>query len=165
MKLTKAERAAKRKEYTDYLQSEKWAKIRRKVFRHYGGEHRCCCCGIKQPIIDIHHMTYDRIFDEKLEDLRPLCRVCHSNYHNKSLSLSELSVINKSFSLQLNGRGLYPIYKHKPSKKVKPKGKIKKCHTKSKNSKRRRNKKNRFDDRGSQGIWYPDRKKQAITST
>jgi phage terminase large subunit GpA-like protein len=38
---------------------------------------QCEHCGAKDKL-SIHHVTYERIFNETLEDVRILCRKCHT---------------------------------------------------------------------------------------
>jgi len=44
----------------------------------------CSDCG--DVAIDVHHITYERIFKEKFSDLTPLCRSCHSKKHGYELN-------------------------------------------------------------------------------
>lgn len=76
--------------YSDYLKSNHWYnfKIRyyaSELFRskiHFGGINgKCVCCQVPDQSLDIHHMTYKRLGKEKLWDVIPLCRNCHSQVH------------------------------------------------------------------------------------
>lgn len=62
------------KEYAEYLCSEEWG--RKRVERLRIGNGRCAVCGVGGGI-DVHHLTYARIFDEEMGDLLPLCRKHH----------------------------------------------------------------------------------------
>lgn len=71
------ERAAARMpnpEYDAYLRSARWAARRAPVLLRAGG--RCERCAAQAPL-DVHHLTYDRVFREPPEDLEALCRACH----------------------------------------------------------------------------------------
>lgn len=60
--------------YQEYLQSDQWRSIRhRTVIRD---ERRCRNCGYDE-LLQVHHLTYARIYREKLEDLLTLCDHCH----------------------------------------------------------------------------------------
>lgn len=61
--------------YNDYIHSDEWKKKREEVFAKYGRR-----CGICQSVngIEVHHLTYDRIGEEMVSDLMPLCRDCHA---------------------------------------------------------------------------------------
>jgi 5-methylcytosine-specific restriction endonuclease McrA len=63
------------KAYRDYLRSDKWKAKRQAVFKHYGK--RCYACGKQPKVLHVHHLTYDRLFRERLGDLIPLCVPCH----------------------------------------------------------------------------------------
>lgn len=63
-------------DYKKYLQSDQW-KERRKgtLIRAFN---RCEGCNINGQL-DIHHLTYARIFNEPLSDLMALCQKCHDH--------------------------------------------------------------------------------------
>ena len=42
----------------------------------YRAQGSCDRCGSKGPL-QVHHITYDRLYDEKPEDLEALCLKCH----------------------------------------------------------------------------------------
>lgn len=53
---------------------------------------KCECCGAafvgrgpRQALryFDLHHVTYARVGEEHLTDVRILCRVCHALLHDK----------------------------------------------------------------------------------
>lgn len=67
-----------KKKYLKYLKSEKWANIRLDLFLCRG--EKCELCERKNKL-QIHHLTYDRIFNEEPEDLVILCSRCHRNQH------------------------------------------------------------------------------------
>ena len=60
-----------------YLKSDEWKIKRDLVMKFHNNE--CSDCG--DVAIDVHHLTYERIFREKFSDLTPLCRSCHSKTH------------------------------------------------------------------------------------
>lgn len=61
-------------EYSEYLLSDAWKYKRREKLIH-GGK-KCEICGVKKRL-QIHHLTYERIFKEEMEDLMILCRRHH----------------------------------------------------------------------------------------
>lgn len=70
--------ASHQKEYAAYLVSPQWAGKRRKVFERAGG----LCEGCRERSAeDVHHLTYDHIYDEFLFELIALCRPCHERLH------------------------------------------------------------------------------------
>ena len=70
--------------YRDYLQSDAWKAKRRLVLEFLG--HRCVKCGIHltETTANIHHLTYERVKNESLDDLIPLCKTCHKREHKKT---------------------------------------------------------------------------------
>ena len=63
-----------------YQISPQWKMIREKVISRQDGE--CYDCNSK--VVDIHHLTYERLGDEKLDDLIGLCRFHHKYRHGLS---------------------------------------------------------------------------------
>jgi 5-methylcytosine-specific restriction endonuclease McrA len=69
-----------------YLQSKHWKKIRRdKILQERGVCAYCGEChvmyGGNLHFVDVHHLTYRRIWHERLSDLKLLCRPCHKKEH------------------------------------------------------------------------------------
>jgi len=66
--------------YHQYLKSDKWQNIRMNAGDN--SDNRCSKCG-SVDYIQIHHLTYDHVFEEQLypEDLVVLCRKCHEKVH------------------------------------------------------------------------------------
>ena len=65
------------REYTRYLRSKRWLRKRREVLEIAGWE--CQGCGVphdEEPL-EVHHLTYDHLGHEPLEDLAVVCHVCH----------------------------------------------------------------------------------------
>lgn len=61
--------------YSAYLQSEAWGQKRE--HRLALSSCRCDACG-EEKQLEVHHLTYARIFREEMEDLMTLCRVHHA---------------------------------------------------------------------------------------
>lgn len=68
--------------YHEYMQSPEWQKKRQKAFRFHGK--RCSICGSTNSL-DVHHVTYKRLYREPMTDLTILCRGCHGNHHEGSV--------------------------------------------------------------------------------
>lgn len=62
-------------EYQDYLDSEAWKFRRLKRISIAGG--RCEACGSARKL-HVHHLTYERIFNEEMADLLVLCEEHHA---------------------------------------------------------------------------------------
>lgn len=70
----------KKEDYQAYLQSEAW-RIRRKWKLERAG-FRCQVCN-SDGELHVHHRTYERIGDEREDDLTVLCADCHAIFHKK----------------------------------------------------------------------------------
>jgi hypothetical protein len=64
--------------YADYLKSDHWKAFRKRYMKS-GRPRLCLACGHGR--IQLHHLTYNRIGNERLEDLIPLCGDCHRKVH------------------------------------------------------------------------------------
>lgn len=64
--------------YNDYIRSPAW----RAVKRRYAEQQPWICniCGTEDGL-QLHHRTYERVGEERLEDLMPLCEDCHEMVH------------------------------------------------------------------------------------
>lgn len=65
-------------DYATYLESPEWARLRRRAIVRAGG--RCQLCNSRKSL-NVHHRTYTRIGEERLDDLTVLCRSCHERFH------------------------------------------------------------------------------------
>ena len=68
--------------YEKYLKTEHWRARREIALRD--AHQRCQDCGRgpeETGPLEVHHLTYARLFQEKPEDLRVLCRDCHGRRH------------------------------------------------------------------------------------
>ena len=63
--------------YAEYLKSPEWKVKRNAVLVRDG--HRCRLCG--NTATEVHHLTYDRKYNESLYDLVAVCRECHQAVH------------------------------------------------------------------------------------
>jgi predicted ATP-dependent serine protease len=70
-----------RDKYHRYLCSREWAEKRRAVLHRSEGVCERCQLG---KVEEIHHLTYDRKYDEHLDDLQGLCAPCHEYVHGHS---------------------------------------------------------------------------------
>lgn len=58
----------------EYYKSEEWEKVR--IFALRRSQNRCQRCGA-EGILEVHHLTYDNLYNERPEDLEVLCKKCH----------------------------------------------------------------------------------------
>src|SRR6516164_2242325 len=70
-----------REKYQAYLASREWGLLREAVKERSGGICERCH---KNESTAVHHLTYARIYCERLEDLIDLCDECHDFSHGRS---------------------------------------------------------------------------------
>lgn len=78
--------------YADYLGSEAWRAKRSE--RLEIGNHRCAACESSVDL-QVHHLTYARIYNEDMADLLPLCKT----HHMLAEELSKSGMIPKEASV------------------------------------------------------------------
>lgn len=78
---TKEIKSLRKKTYKEFLKSEYWSNVRKKILAR--DEYKCRNCGSKNKL-EVHHTTYKNHFKEhnNLQDLRTLCRPCHCLVHS-----------------------------------------------------------------------------------
>jgi hypothetical protein len=64
--------------YEWYLASPSWQERREWILKR--ANYICEKCK-KRPATQVHHLTYDRIFNELPTDLVTLCKQCHAEIH------------------------------------------------------------------------------------
>ena len=70
-----------REKYKAYLCSREWSLLRNAVRARCEG--KCERCKVNQMEC-VHHLTYARKYDERIEDLAGWCNACHQFTHGKS---------------------------------------------------------------------------------
>ena len=63
-------------QYRYHMQSSRWRETRRRMVGQ--AQHRCERCGRPSNYLELHHVTYFRLGDERDEDLQVLCKPCHN---------------------------------------------------------------------------------------
>lgn len=71
-------RHRRRTKYELYLTSDHWRELRQKVLERDG--HACSQCPVRARL-HVHHLTYERMGRERLDDLVTLCEDCHRKVH------------------------------------------------------------------------------------
>lgn len=67
------------KDKLEYMQSEKWKQL--KLERLRIAQHKCESCGSTHNL-HLHHITYERLTQELIEDVVILCNGCHTHIHS-----------------------------------------------------------------------------------
>lgn len=65
-----------RSKYRAYLMSPEWKRKRLMVLKR---DNNTCQSCLSRRAIDVHHLTYDHIYNEPLFDLVSVCRDCHES--------------------------------------------------------------------------------------
>ena len=81
--------AAQRSDYSEYMTSSLWAKTKRR-YRTSKLPQRCMVCG--DPQVHLHHRSYERLGNERLSDLVPLCQKHHEGVHDFAKANSNWSL-------------------------------------------------------------------------
>jgi hypothetical protein len=72
------------KSYREYITSNRWISTR----DHYRASKALKTCVVcRDPNVELHHKTYQRLGRERLTDLVPLCQTHHDELHERSLDL------------------------------------------------------------------------------
>lgn len=66
--------------YRRYLKSDKWKALRERKLRQVG--YKCEECP-NTTYLQAHHLTYERVGNERLSDLKILCKWCHRRKHRR----------------------------------------------------------------------------------
>jgi len=65
--------------YQDYLYSDIWIERRELMIKMVG---KCELCGAINRL-QVHHITYLNVGNEKKEDLMVVCKTCHTRIHKE----------------------------------------------------------------------------------
>lgn len=71
------------KDYSTYLQTNHWKALRKKVYEKYNSECQRCHDSVTSESADVHHRSYKRLGNEKIEDLVLYCNKCHAVIHKE----------------------------------------------------------------------------------
>lgn len=72
-------------DYDTYINSPAWSAFRQRWFSDRSLPNACLACGITTGL-ELHHVTYERLGNERLTDLIPFCRRCHKEFHERFTS-------------------------------------------------------------------------------
>ena len=68
--------------YKDYLKTEHWKNKRAQIL--IIDNYSCQECGDRENL-QVHHLNYDNLWDEKESDLITLCNFCHAEAHGRTI--------------------------------------------------------------------------------
>ena len=70
-----------REDKIEYMKSIEWRLLKGERLRI--ADHKCEKCGEDRRALHLHHITYERLGEEEIDDLRILCSDCHLSIHLK----------------------------------------------------------------------------------
>ena len=87
--------------YSLYTDSYHWKK-KRKEYMSSNYFHGCYLCYVKKKIknyknIEVHHVNYNTLGNERLNDLISLCRKCHNRIHRLAKKHLPVRICNFTF--------------------------------------------------------------------
>ncbi|MCK4259880.1 MAG: hypothetical protein KAX49_12940 [Halanaerobiales bacterium] len=98
----KSDIEAKRQWYRDtYLKSIHWKRLRDILISDV--DYKCEECHKKRENLECHHLTYDNLGRELREDIKVLCKRCHTKKHPKRIKTKTKVKSDKSI---INGLGI-----------------------------------------------------------
>jgi len=68
-----------------YIKTDHWKSLKNEKLSH---QHFCEMCR-KSNNLDVHHLRYRNLYDVSIEDLKVLCRRCHTKEHDDDLIYEE----------------------------------------------------------------------------
>jgi len=75
-----------KEKYLRYLRSKAWHSKRVQVLKR--DNYKCIVCGCEKKL-QVHHLTYKRVFNEDIEDLITVCSLHHKYFFHKDKHLSK----------------------------------------------------------------------------
>ena len=82
--------------YKNYLKSQHWAFMRSRIIQSHP---YCEICKSSEKPLQVHHLSYKRLGNEKDSDLIPLCDKCHAAIHKMEKSDAVKLIRSKSKNL------------------------------------------------------------------
>lgn len=95
--------------YDAYLASHRWKQRVRDFVAADPDRRECAVCRRLSGVVP-HHMTYERLGEERPEDLLPLCKSCHHSVHR---ILDARPVSDTPAAVELLKRITEPVKKRK----------------------------------------------------
>ena len=78
--------------YRQYLRSDHWRQLRRRILARDG--YTCTDCGSREKL-QVHHLCYRPVLEDALDaDLATLCQECHKKVHGRRVVRPAKNVIH-----------------------------------------------------------------------
>ncbi|PZV19176.1 MAG: hypothetical protein DCF22_00480 [Leptolyngbya sp.] len=108
--------------YEQYISSPEWKQKRQRVIERDGCKCRTCW---ESEDLEVHHVSYERLFNEDLDDLITLCHQCHEaittvirrrRYSTRIITVSDHQRITPIIKIEVShGKTNIEISDHEPS--------------------------------------------------
>src|SRR5271170_3260018 len=104
-------------DYEAYLLSDHWQSFRRGIL---AVRHRCERCNLANSWarfifnqgLNVHHLNYECLGNERPEDVEVLCRMCHAKEHEKPVDFTPYRVnpiVSFADSFRFPGEPMYSL--------------------------------------------------------
>ena len=93
--------------YKAYLLSDEWKQLKIDLVQQRG--FKCEVCHKKTKLLQLHHLTYERIYNENESDLQLLCGICHQKAHGLIKDKTKKPKAAKSKKAKKKKRNLWQI--------------------------------------------------------
>lgn len=74
-------------QYRRYLKTSHWRRFKDRYFKRY--RYECVVCHATK-MLELHHLTYERLGKERLEDCVYCCRKCHQHITDGDFKLKRV---------------------------------------------------------------------------
>lgn len=90
-------------EYREYITSTAWKSKREQTLKRAG--YKCEVCGFSKwsAKLEVHHLTYERFKNERLEDLMVVCEKCHKQKDQERKLEVQRKRADRLYEAQLDG--------------------------------------------------------------
>ena len=96
--------------YQKYIRSKEWQELKLDLIAARGVKCERCDKAFTNPSkLQVHHLTYDRLFNEVASDLQLLCRHCHKVVHGLAkdkLTQKEKIMLSKKANMKRKFRAI-----------------------------------------------------------
>lgn len=97
----KSNLSAWRERYEAVLRSPRWLALRARLIREC--DRRCQRCNRKSDPLQLHHRTYERLGEERDEDVEVLCLECHRKADEQRSANSQARSSDRRYEGRMNG--------------------------------------------------------------
>ena len=82
--------------YSDYLKSDLWKSIRKKVYSQKGDQ--CCLCENKATELHHHRYAKDDLTGKRTKNIKPICHECHEKIEFENGTKNSVMKVKQKFN-------------------------------------------------------------------